>query len=378
MNAIVFVHLVMFVPFVAIVGVRVLFSLYALDLGAGAFEVGLLATAMQFIPMLLSYAAGLLQDRFGSRWLLMFGALAGGVGTLLPYFFPSLPALYAGAVLYGIWSVLVLVLTQALVGMLSRPDTLARNFSHYTILAWGTQICGPLLAGYAIDSVGHANACLAILPAAVLSVVMLAVWGALLPQGARRSGPTFKVREVFGNRVILRVLAVSGAVQLAMELFPFFLPLFGHALALSATTIGWLMATAAAAAMVLCVALPRLVERHGEERLLVWSFALSSFAFALMPAFSTPVLLGVVCAVFGIGMGAGQPLSTMLMFKRSPPGQAGAAMGLRVMSNSAIRVVGPPMLGLCAATFGLASAPLVTAGVLAGAAWLLARGVRSR
>ncbi|MBM3347207.1 MAG: MFS transporter, partial [Betaproteobacteria bacterium] len=261
----------------------------------------------------------------------------------------------------------------ALVGMLSRPDTLARNFSHYTILAWATQVCGPLLAGYAIDSVGHVNACLAILPLVVLSLVMLFVWGGSPPPGGQRGGPLFRARDVFGNRIILRVLALSCAVQLAMELFPFFLPLIGHALALSATTIGWLMATAAASAMVLCLALPPLVERYGEEPLLVWSFALSALAFALMPAFGTPLLLGMVCVLFGIGMGAGQPLSSMLMFKRSPAGQAGAAMGLRVMSNSAIRVFGPPLLGLCAATFGLASAPLVTAAVLAGSAWLLAR-----
>ena len=69
--------------------------------------------------------------------------------------------------------------------------------------------------------------------------------------------------------------------------------------------------------------------------MLVGSFALSAMAFALMPAFGTPFLLAVVCVLFGIGMGAGQPLSTMLMFKRSPPGQAGAAMGLRVPSAPA-------------------------------------------
>lgn len=374
MNLIVFVYLAMFVPFVAIVGARVLFSLYALELGASAFEVGLLATAMQIVPLLLSYAAGLLQDRFGSRWLLALGALAGGLGALLPYFFHSMPALYAASTLFGVWALLILVLTQALVGMLSPPAELARNFSHYTTLAWGTQLFGPLIAGYAIDLVGHARACLALLPFALLAVTMLVIWGGRLPGGALRTGPPLNLRSVFGNREILRVLAISSAVQLAMELFPFFLPLFGHALGLPASTIGWLMVAAALAGIVLCLLLPRLAARHDEERLLGWSFALSALAFALMPVFHDPTLLAVVCVLFGIGMGAGQPLSAMLMFKRSPTGQPGAGMGLRMMTNSATRVAGPPVLGLLAAGFGLASAPLATAAVLAASAWLLARG----
>ena len=70
-------------------------------------------------------------------------------------------------------------------------------------------------------------------------------------------------------------------------------------------------------------------------------------------------------------MGGGQALSTMLMYKRATPGQPGAAMGLRMMTNSATRVAGPPLLGYLAAVLGLASAPWATAAILAGSAWLL-------
>ncbi len=371
MNLIFYVHLTMFVPFVAIVGARVLFVLYALDLGASPFAVGLLATATQIFPLLLSYPAGVLQDRFGARWLLAAAACSGGIGISLPYFFPGMPALYIACALCGVWSAFVIVLTQALVGMLSPPSELARHFSHYTLMAWSTQLFGPLIAGYSIDAFGYAHSCLVLIPIALLTVLMMAVWGKRLPGGARRAGQAPSLRGVLADRGVLRVLAASGAVQLAMELFPFFIPLFGHALELPASTIGWLLGSASIAAMVLCLVLPRLAARHSEERLLGFCFAGSAFAFAMLPLAPGAPWLALVCVVFGLTMGGGQALSTMLMYKRATPGQPGAAMGLRMMTNSATRVAGPPLLGYLAAVLGLASAPWATAALMVCSAWVL-------
>ena len=73
---------------------RVMLVLYALHLGAAPATVGLLAATFSAFPALLSWPAGKLADRFGSRWLLMVGALGGGLGMLIPYFVPGLPAIF--------------------------------------------------------------------------------------------------------------------------------------------------------------------------------------------------------------------------------------------------------------------------------------------
>ncbi len=361
----------MFVPFVAMTGARVLFVLYALNLGASPFAVGLLATATQIFPLLLSYPAGVLQDRFGARWLLAAAACSGAFGISLPYFFPSMPVIYVACAFCGVWSAFVIVQTQALVGMLSPPGELARNFSHYTLWAWSTQLFGPLIAGYSIDAFGHASTCLVLLPIALLTVLMLAVWGGRLPGGARCAGQAPSLRGALADRQVLRVLAASGAVQLSMELFPFFVPLFGHALALPASTIGWLLGSSSIAAVLVCLLLPRLTARYSEERLLGLCFLGSAFAFSMLPLAPAAAWLAVVCVLFGLGMGGGQALSTMLMYKRATPGQPGAAMGLRMMTNSATRVTGPPLMGFIASLIGFAGAPWTTAAILVGSAWLL-------
>lgn len=127
-----FVLVTVYLSFTALLAVRMLFTLYALELGASAFEVGLLAAAQQLVPLFLSIGIGTLGDRFGARWLYAGGAAAGGLGLLLPYFFPGLPALFAAAVLCGLWSVCTAVLTLSLVGVLSPPEQLPRKFSNHS------------------------------------------------------------------------------------------------------------------------------------------------------------------------------------------------------------------------------------------------------
>ena len=81
---------------------RVVLTLDALHLGAAPATVGLLAATFSVFPAMLAWQAGKLADRFGSRWLLMLGALGGGLGILIPFFFAGLPAIFVAAAMNGL------------------------------------------------------------------------------------------------------------------------------------------------------------------------------------------------------------------------------------------------------------------------------------
>src|SRR5262245_45886205 len=140
--------------------VKVLLALYALHLGAQPVTVGLLAATLSAFPMMLSVTAGRLADRFGSRWLLVFGAVGGGVGMLVPYFLPGFVAIFIAAAMLGSSTAIYNVSLQNLVGLLSTPETRARNFSNYSLTASVSSFLGPLIAGFSIDHAGHADTCL--------------------------------------------------------------------------------------------------------------------------------------------------------------------------------------------------------------------------
>ena len=114
---------------------RVLFSLYALHLGADPFTVGILAGTSSALPLLLSWQVGRLSDRFGSRLLLTVGAAGGALGMLAPYYIPGLPALYLAAVTNGLLFACCSVSLQNLVGLLSPPTDRSKtvSYTHLTL-----------------------------------------------------------------------------------------------------------------------------------------------------------------------------------------------------------------------------------------------------
>ena len=53
---------------IALKGSRMLLSLYAIDLGAGPFAIGVLIAMFAVFPLMLALPAGKLADRIGAKW----------------------------------------------------------------------------------------------------------------------------------------------------------------------------------------------------------------------------------------------------------------------------------------------------------------------
>ena len=360
--------------FSGITAARVVLSLYALALGAQPAAVGVLVATFFFFPLLLSWPVGRYSDRVGSRWLLLSGTVCATAGMLIPVFAHGLGALYAAGLMIGLGFTFYNVLLQNLVGLLSKPDQRARNFSTAALIGASTNFVGPLLAGFAVDQTGHAMACLAVASLSLVASVLLIVWGALLPGGTRRAAPAGGARELLAAPAIWRILATSSLVQTGQDLFQFYIPVYGHGIGLSGSAIGAVLATFAVAVFVVRFAMARLVARIGEERLLVYSFYLAAVGFAAVPFFTSAWALSVAAFVFGLGMGCGQPLTTMMLFSRSPAGRSGETLGVRQVVNNVLRVSAPALFGLVASGFGLMAVFWINAVMMGAGGWLARAG----
>jgi len=332
---------------------RVALSLYALELGASASAVGVLVGSLYVFPLLISWPVGRYADRIGSRWLLLLAAICAGSAMLIPYFARALPALFFASTLLGVAFTFYNVLLPNVVGLLSSPEDRARNFSNASLMGSITMFAGPLLAGLAIDFAGHATAFLYLISLSVAAGTMLIAWGGTLPGGSRADGPSGGIRETLAAPGMLPILATSSLVQVGQDLFQFYIPVYGYRIGLSASAIGAIISMFAVASFVVRIFLPALVGRFGEERLLAVSFYIAALGLALVPFFEHPVVLALVSFLFGLGMGCGQPITTMLIFSRSGSGRTGEVLGLRQSVNNALRVSGPVVFGAVATAFGL-------------------------
>ena len=178
------IHLTLALTFFNFVGsnaARVLLTLYALELGAPAYAVGVIGGLLFLFPLLLSWPIGALADRVASRGLLTFASICGAVSLVLPYFVRSVPAFYVAAALNGLALAFFHVTLQNLVGTLSKPEDRPRNFSNFSLTGSATTFAGPLVAGFSIDHIGHALTCVVIAAPSITAVVLLLAWGRVLP-----------------------------------------------------------------------------------------------------------------------------------------------------------------------------------------------------
>jgi len=362
--------LLLFFAFGSVSAARVLLTLVALELGAGPSAVGVLTATFYLCPLLLSWPVGRLADRFGARWLVFVGTLCGTAGLLVAFFAPRMDALFVAALLTGLSFALYLVTLQNLVGVLSKPEERARNFSTFSVIGASTNFIGPLIAGFSVDHLGPASAAgaIALLPAA--GALVLLGWGGRLPGGSGLSATAAApVRALLRDPQIMRVLLTSSLVQLGTDLYQFYIPLYGHELGLSASAIGGVLASVATAAFLVRFALTRLIARCGEERVLCYAFVLGGFGFLLVPLCTSALALGACAFVFGLGMAAGQPITTMLLFSRSLTGRTGEMLGVRLTANNLMRVAGPALFGLLVSGLGLAFVFVINAAMMLGGAY---------
>src|SRR5436190_3840275 len=342
------------IGFVAVNAARVVLQLYALDIGANPTQVGILVASYYACPLLLSLTAGSMGDRLGPQRPLLLSAACGTAGLVIPYFWHTLPALFIGGAMSGLSFAFFLVIVQNLVGVLSAPDKRAQNFSNFSLVAATSNFIGPLVAGFSIDNFGYPAACITAAVLALATGVIVVMWGRLLPGASTRAAAKTRIVDTLRDPAIVRILAIGSLVQLGTDLFQFYIPVYGVSIGLSASAIGTLLATFAAASFVVRFGLSRLIARLGTDRLLAYSFFIAGVGFVLVPMFQSAVMLGLVSFIFGLGTGCGQPIATMMMFSRSTEGRSGEALGLRLTANNLVRVIAPAFFGFIVSGFGLA------------------------
>lgn len=350
-------------------GSKVIVSLLALKLGADASLVGLLIGCYAVPPLFLGVFAGKLADRIGMRLPMMVGAASIGLAMVVGFLWNALYALFAVAVLVGLGFVLFMVSVQNLVGALD--GNRSRNYSILTIGYSVSNFVGPMIAGYAIEYIGHVSAFLVFACFPLPAVATLAIYKALTrvsaPPAPEKAGSAADLLKIGPLR---RTVLISGLQMAAWELFTFFIPVYGHSIGLHPSAIGNILGCFAVATFVIRFALPWLTARMRVETMLSIAMFGAGAACLAIPFSRDLAVLIAAAFVIGLGLGCGHPLSLTLAFERSPPGRSGEVAGVRVTVTNFARVVVPLLAGTFGAMLGASPVFLFDAAILGGIGWL--------
>lgn len=353
-------------------GSRVTISLYALSLGASPLTVGLLISLYSALPMFLAVGAGRMIDRVGMRGPLLAATSVLAIAVCLPGAVGGMWPLYVAAATIGTAFMVFHIAVQHMVGEASTPLNRQENFSWLALGFATSNFIGPTFSGFSIDTLGHRPTFLLLSAFALVALVILSQRRAQL-----RHSPHATANPAHGGAIELladpemrRVFIVTGMLASAWDLFVFAMPIYGTAIKLSASTIGLILGSFAAATFCVRLALPWLSRRFREWQMITLTFVIAFTAYALFPMVEQVMLLAAIAFLLGLGLGATQPSVMSLMYTVAPAGRAGEAMGVRSTVLNVSHTILPLAFGGAGAALGMTPVFWSMAGVLAAGGWM--------
>ncbi|MGE5171905.1 MAG: MFS transporter [Rudaea sp.] len=357
---------------VVLTGSRVAVSLDALARGASAATVGGLMAFFALLPMFFAIPAGRLADRVGVRGPMLVGSIGMMTGAAIVTLFPGLPSLFASAMVSGVSFMLFQVAAQYATGEMGGRAARTRNFGLLALGYSTSSIAGPLIAGFVIDHGGFraAFAVLALmplLPIGVLGARMIALPG---PHPAHAASARGGALELIAHPEIRRVFIINGLISMAWELHTLFVPIYGHAIGLSASGVGMVLAAFAAATFAVRLAMPLLAARVSEHAVLTFALYVGAAVYLALPFSRNAPTLMALSFCLGLGLGAGQPMVMALLHTHAPPGRMGEAAGVRMSLINSMAVAVPVVFGTVGGSIGLAPVLWSVGVFLATGGWL--------
>jgi predicted MFS family arabinose efflux permease len=356
-------------------GTRLNISLAALSAGASPLTVGVMMSLMAALPMLLGIVSGRLVDRVGVRV-----PIIGAVGLLilavaLPGVVPGLVSLHLAAAGAGTGFMLFHISAQHMVGEMSSDANRRDNFGWLALGFATSNFVGPTVAGVSIDQLGHQETFLILACFALASLAILVARRSDLAHTphVERTHDERSAWDLLRNAELRRVFLVSGMLASAWDLFVFVMPIYGTSIGLSATIIGMVLASFAAATFTVRLALP-VISRHMREwPLITTTFAIACVAYAIFPMVETVPLLATISFLLGLGLGATQPSIMALVYATAPIGRAGEAVGVRTVVLNASHTVLPLLFGGLGAALGMKPVFWSMSAALAAGGWFANR-----
>jgi MFS family permease len=222
--------------------------LYAHELGADRFQVGVLFSVATLAAAVLSMPSGLLIDRFGARSLLIFSVVAMAGSQLAAAAATTVLPLYIWQVVGGLGSGAQMAALLSAVTESVKSGRLGRAMGWLTFSMQAGFFIGPSIAGLLLTWLDIRT------DLAVTTVLLVfSVPGALLASGTRQSsqrGLSLRepLRALVAQRAFVPVVIGLVAATLTWGTIGAFLPIFGkEALRLPSSQVGLLLALQAVA-----------------------------------------------------------------------------------------------------------------------------------
>ena len=366
----------------------ILIPLFAVFIGLGASEIGLVVAARSILPVVFSIHGGVLMDRFGTRHVAFWLALATATLPLLYPISSIFGTLFLLQLFTGLNSTLAMASGQTLINQISEGDPM--ELGRFSFVTRFGNFAGPILIGFVWHHWGTWPAFLFIAGWGFLTLSSVA----LIPKPTKISKPhsTLKEEKTFAlidllprwtdyrdAMMLARIPAVTFSLMITMlrngpgAIQASFFVVYLNSIGISGTTIGFLTGLSELSVGLGSLAAGWFAARGKAHWLVIIFVGSAVFFICLTPIVaSTFTLLTVATVARGFSQGVNQPLIYSILSRSVDAAQQGAAVGLRNTVNRLSNIVIPAFMGFVAEWWGIGASFAIIALLLIGSCFVIA------
>jgi DHA1 family tetracycline resistance protein-like MFS transporter len=340
------------------------------EIGASAFEIGLLTAAYPLSQLLGAPVLGHLSDRYGRKPVLIVSILGTAAGFVVLALAHSLPLLFLSRIIDGLTGGNINV-AQAYIADVTEHEERGKAMGLIGA-AFGLgfvvgPVTGGLLTGISYSAPAWVGAALALVN---VLLVMLFLPESLSreqrevqAQLKRKIFDVATLRHALTHRRVGPILGVRALTGISFAIFETVFALWAlRALALTPGETGMFLGYIGVVSVVVQAGLiGRLTARFSDDTLLLASISLSGLCLLLWGFVPNIPLLIVLVPPLSFGLAVGQTVMTSALSKAVGREEVGGVLGVQTSIMSLTRVFGPVIGG-----FLLQRAAVWTPGVFAG------------
>ncbi len=350
--------------------IGMLLPLWALDRGLPPAQLGIAVALASLSPLLLAVPAGALCDRYGDRRIMLWAGLGAGVTAAL---YPLAGGFWAacGLQLLGGLARSMSWLSAQSYAIRATPAGERNSFmGRFSFAGSIGMLLAPLAAGALVSWLGLD-----------IGFLLMAIWGGALALVAlplpdirdhERVGTLLQVSggayrqalPLLGQAALMIVMLLTLLRLSAAAVNASFYPVHLDQIGFSAARIGLMFACINGAISLGSLLAAQMIRRSSMTTVLFGAIALSIVSISAIPFVISPLAVGLLSALHGLGLGLSLPTLLAAIGRQTAPSQRGLVIGLRTLFNRLGYFAVPVLLGGLVHGLGLRGAFVATGALL--------------
>jgi DHA1 family multidrug resistance protein-like MFS transporter len=293
--------------FIALLGIGIIIPVmpvFAAELGAGGFSLGMIIAAFSISRGVLQPVVGSLSDRWGRKGFLVAGLFIYGlVGLLIPQA-GSVINLIAIRGFHGVGSAMIVPIAMAYMSYLAPAGHEGRYMSYLNIAIFCGIGCGPIIGGLFSDLFGFASVFYVMAALSFFAFVLVIInMPSEISVNSSNSFSLFKnISLMLKNRRTLGILTARFSTMIIMVPTMAFLPLLmTQRMSVSGLQIGFIIACRTLVNAVLQIPAGKYADTHNKLLLLVAGCICLSSSIVIIPFVESYAMMLVLYTIIGLG-----------------------------------------------------------------------------